>query len=309
MDMTDQLSLFPDRDVLADSGRTAGVDTNALDEMFEASRRFRDGPEYLRLLAFIARFPKYSALNGFLLYIQNAGATYLATSGTWLRQFSRRPFYTAKPLVILAPMSPVLFLYDLEETEGEPFPQKLLQIPDCQPRLLREVLDRTIRNAAIHGIAVRSESALPEERSSVISLTYGTRKEFARLNIDSRMKYLLLMGEAETLEERYTLLVHGLGHIFCGHVGIDTLAWWQDRSGTDPAQADIEADSATFLVCRRRGSMTGGKQFLSILQGGEEELPALSLNGVFHATHYIEQMGKSEWKQPRKQSRYLRTER
>jgi len=87
-------------------------------------------------------------------------------------------------------------------------------------------------------------------------------------------------------------------------VGIDTLAWWQERKDIDGNQAMLEAGTVSYLSCCRLGLPVTAAKVLSGVEGTVGQLPPLGLNAVFHSTHYIEQMGKAKWQQPKKQSRY-----
>ncbi|MBW2201429.1 MAG: hypothetical protein JRF71_11465 [Deltaproteobacteria bacterium] len=302
--MPDQLSLFPTKDLAGDAGPTLGSELNAIDEMFFASRRYRSSVEYLDLIHFIARFPKYSAFNGVLLYIQNPNITYVATAGNWWRQFRRRPKYYAKPLVILAPMSPVRFVYDIYDTEGAPIPNEPMKFFETKDRLSREVFEKIIHNCTLHGITVREVSRPLQPDENAISLTYEIRKRYEDLNIESWAKYLIPINRMDSLETKYATLTLGLGHIFCGHLGIDDNAWWQDRRDADQTKATIEAESTAYLVCLRKGLLKPAEKFLSPYNQLDQEMPEFGLNGIFHATQYVEEMGKTRWKTPKRKSRY-----
>jgi hypothetical protein len=58
-----------------------------------------------------------------------------------------------------------------------------------------------------------------------------------------------------------------------------------------------------FIVCRRRGLAQVSHQRFSGCRGEDRELPPISLNAVFQAVSYIEDMGKALWRKPRKQGR------
>jgi len=300
--MSGQLSLFPPGNDNQTKEQRLKGEMNALDEVFSVHPRFRNARSFTRMMQYIAGFSRYSALNGFLLYLQNPNASRVATAGTWLKQHGRRLRPDAKPMVILAPMSPVLFLYDISDTEGEPVPEHRITALDGIDSITRELLDLTVKNALHHGIGVRvSRSA---EAAEAMRLTYDTRKRYEALDLDAGLKYLINVDGGVAVEQRYVSLTRQLGHILCGHLGIDTLAWWQDRSGIDHDRAVIEAGAVAYLVCRRCGIQLDSTYILTGRDTPSEGLPLISLNAIFHSTHYIEQMGKGEWKQPKKQSRY-----
>jgi hypothetical protein len=301
--MEHQLSLFPS----ADSSKSAGLflprDSNALDEMFAASHRFRSGSEYMDLLRFISRFPKYSPFNGLLLYVQNPDITYVGTAGTWKRRYQRNIKYNARPLLILAPMSPVRFVFDLADTEGEPvLIDQSLQKKDFR-QLSTDTLGHTIHNCALSGIIVREVELAPQTSSNLIPVTGDSFQKYEALEIEPHMNFLILLNESLDLECKYAGLVVELSKVFCGHFGISANAWWQDRKDISPKISDIEAESVAFLVCQRKSLDECTNGFLTPCRKPGENIPIVGLSAVFNATSYIEDMGRSRWKKPKKQGR------
>lgn len=303
--MTDQLSLFPLDDQPAEEKPVRLTEVSALDEMFSVCARFRDRRTYKEILEFISRFPQYSTFNGFLLYVQNPSATHVATTGAWERRYGRTIKSDARPLMILAPMAPVLFLFDIEDTAGQPLSPDQTKPVVVGGRLLQEAFDRTLENCSVHDIAVRETLSSDERAGRVVTLTYNNKKQYRDLIPGTETSYLCVLNKDDSLENRYATLVYGLGHIFCGHLGIDSQAWWQDRRGVDPYPADIEAESVAFLTLGRKGLANQRRRYLSELSEREDILPVFGLNAVFQAVQYIEDMGKSVWTVPKKRSRYI----
>jgi hypothetical protein len=303
--MSGQMSLFPPEDLHEEKEPVYETEVSALDEMFAATRKYRSSQELMGLLRFISRFPNYSAFNCFLLHTQDPSISHVATAGRWRRQFNRRLKPNARPLVILAPMSPVRFVFDLKDTEGEPISPAMLKPVDTTERVQKDIFEKTLHNCVVHGIAVREVVLKNGDSGGAIPLTYNVQKQYKNLNLDSRMKYLILLENEQTLEEKYSSLAYELGHIFCGHLGIDDKAWWQDRRGTDQALAEIEAGSVAFLVCTRKGLVTIGGKYLAEYARQDCEMPVFGMTAVLNSVHYVEEMGRSRWKIPRKKSRYL----
>lgn len=276
-------------------------EASALDEMFAASLRYRHSREYMELLNFINRFPKYSPFNCFLLHVQNPAVSYVATAGTWFTRFQRKPKRDARPLVILAPMSPVLFVYDMNDTEGKPLPENLLRPFETKGALNNTVFDRVIHNCSLHGIAVHEDGLAHSHAGSAMRLTETTRKHYKDLNLPVNMDYLIILNKSHCLEDKYSSLAHEIGHIFCGHLGISRDGWWQDGRNRELVQREIEAESVAYLVCRRIGLSVNSDKYLSGYNAKEDkEMPFFSLNAVLLATAYIEEMGKGMWKKPKK---------
>ncbi len=308
--MPDQLSLFPsgfaDRPEKPSDSTVDDrpVDLSPMDEVFEVGRSRRLPENYLELLDFMSRFPRYSPLNAFLLYTQKPSATLVATAATWDKVFNRRPTMGARPLIILAPMSPVVFVYDVAETEGDPVQGKILKTAELKGRWDNKVYEHTISNSALHGIETREIPSNDRLSASVMPLTGSVRETYRSLDISPMASYLILVDTTKNLENRYASLVHDLGRIFCGHLGIDTRAWWSDRRGFSTASETIEVESVTYLVCGRKGLKETVETGLTVCDSSNRELPRFSWNTILQVVGYIEEMGKSAWKYPKKKSRY-----
>ena len=308
--MSQQLNLFPrstfdSTEIDANDRRVdLTAELNAIDEMFVASSFYRNSHEFLKLLNFIARFPNYSAFNCFLLYTQNPSISYVATARTWARKFKRRIKINASPLLILAPMAPVRFLFDIQDTEGDPVSPELLKSSALKKRFSASVYDNTVQNSLIQGIIVQESSLEDPSAATTARMTPATRKRYKDLHLRKDASYLIILPKAARLEDKYKNLVLELGHIFCGHLGIDKNAWWSERHSLAPAQEEIEAQSVAFLICRRKGLISTAEKYLSDYFREMQEIPVLSLNALLQAVNYIEAMGKSRWDRPQKRSRY-----
>jgi len=307
--MTQQLSLFPNSplDMLnrVQEKRLADLEValNPVDEVFTASTRLRNSRNFMELLDFIARFPNYSAFNGLLLYIQDSSATYVATARTWAKKFRRRPGQNARPLVILAPMAPIRFVFDIRDTEGSPIPSDLLKSVEIGAQLSDRVYSNTRQNCSFQGITVCETSLGHDTKGTTARITPALRKQYKDLEIQKDTSYLVHLNRTHSLEERYSFLVHELGHIFCGHLGIDRYAWWPEREDLNISGEEIEAGCVAYLVSRRKGLLTCPEKYLFDYVGENQEIPAFSLNAVLQAVSYVEEMGKHRWKEPRKRRR------
>ncbi len=307
--MTEQLSLFPESPLTGpDSLRVrmlVDLDTilNPVDEVFAVCTRFRKQSDFIELLRFIARFGGYSAFNGFLLYLQNSSATHVATARSWKQKFGRRPKDGARPIIILAPMAPILFVFDILDTEGPPLPSGWRPSTANRVQLTDNVYTRMRYNCAVHGIVVLESAADQNSVGNTSRITPALRKRFQDSNLPKDTSYLILVDETLPLENKYASLVHELGHIFCGHLGVDRHAWWPEREDLDVIGEGIEADATAFLVCERLGLKTSSVDYLTHLMQADQNLPLFSLSAVLQSVGYIEDMGKSRWKSPRKRRR------
>ncbi len=307
--MTKQLGLFPDSPLnpansLLDD-KIAALETvrNPVDEIFAAGARFRNSRNLIELLGFIARFPNYSPFNGLLLYIQNPSATFVATARHWLHKFRRQPKYDARPMLILAPGGPILFVFDIQDTEGAPVPATLLKSWAAGNQMPAKVYSNTQYNCASHGIAVCETTAQKAATDTASRITPALRKQFKNLDLQKDTSYLILIDQSQSLEDKYASLVHELGHIFCGHLGIDRHAWWPERENANLTGEEIEADATAYLVCRRSGLEARSAKYLARYIEKDQQLPVFSLNAVLQAAAHAAEMGKFRWKEPRKRRR------
>jgi hypothetical protein len=307
--MTKQLSLFPAGpenpagSLLDDKIAALATALNPVDEIFASTARYQNIRILTELLTFIARFPNYSPFNGLLLYIQNPEATYVATARNWLQKFRRQPKFDARPLFILAPKGPILFVFDIHDTEGEPAAPALQQPPAAGQRTPAKIYANTLHNCALHGIAVYETSAEKAAAGPASRITPALRKEFNDFSLEKDTSYLVLINKSQSLEDKYSSLVHELGHIFCGHLGIDRHAWWPERENSNLNGEDLEADAVAYLVCRRLGWQAQPAKLLTRLLEKNHPLPVFSLNALLQAATYAEELGSFRWKAPRKRHR------
>ena len=308
--MTRQLNLFPERSIAPDDSHDKDrlldpdIELNAVDEIFISGSRFRHSQSYIELLQFISRFPNYSPFNCFLLYTQNPSLSCVATAKTWSRKFGRRPKFDARPLVILAPMGPIRFVFDVDDTEGQPIPQGILKPVKPKPTHLGKIFENTVFNCAIQGVAVFETPLDQGNGDTATRVTPALRKKYKELNLKKNTNYLIILNKQHSMEDKYSSLGYELGHILCGHLGIDSNAWWSERRGLDLSSEAIEAESVALLICQRIGLSMKADDYLVDYISSNQDLPVFSLNAVLQAVHYIEDMGKSRWSKPKKRSRY-----
>jgi hypothetical protein len=306
--MTEQLSLFQTHDGRAIEGLIAAEpvpgepDAGPVDELFRRDRRWRTRSRFLELLEFIEQLPAYSPLNAFLIHLQDPAATRVATARMWARKYQRRLAPGARPIVILAPMSPVLFVFDVRDTEGPPLNPITLPVTGPGGRPAR-LLDTVRHNCGVQRMAVRETTGLDPSAEHAFRLTPALRRKHAELGLEPNTRYLVLLDAGLSVEAKYASLSLELGRIFCGHLGIDREAWWPDRKDLDCECIEIEAAAVARLVCRRKGLAIMSAGFLEECLENDRELPPFSLNAIFQASNHIEIMSRSPWKKPRERGR------
>ncbi|CAG1064745.1 hypothetical protein BAC1_00310 [uncultured bacterium] len=279
------------------------VARRALDELFSLTRQYKFSKDFQELINFVARFRFYAPFNAMLVHIQLPGAKFVAPPQKWLHVYDRRIKTGARPLVILQPMGPVMFVFDVSDTE--PIHEKALPLPsgvDCPFEVrggrIGAELNLTTENAKRDGVKVLEceggsqrageiKRAQPGKYLDVL-VKQRPKVEYAQV----KLQYELLLNSSHSAEAKYATMVHELAHLYCGHVGTPNNKWWPDRRGLVHGIEEFEAESVCYLVCTRLGIDNPSDEYLSGYIKTNEEVPPISLECVVKAAGLIEQMGR-----------------
>ena len=254
---------------------------SSLDELFARSRQFRRSKKFSAAVDFIARFREYSPFNNMLVFLQNPMATYFATASHWQKAFQRTIKDEARGMIILAPRTPVLLVYDVADTDGPPLPEKLEVFTRTSGRFNPMILERTIKNCERDGIRV--------ERKPMGQLRGG----FSTARVQDQNWKMRVAVRAELDEgAAYAVLCHELAHVYLGHLGADKEGGWPWRLNLPLNVAEIEAESAACIVCRRAGLRTHSAEYLSSYMEDSSDLESISIDLVSRAAGRLEEMGR-----------------
>ncbi len=254
---------------------------SSLDDLFVRSRRFRQSAKFAEAVEFVAKFRAYSPFNNMLVYLQNPAATYFATARHWHKTFGRTVKDEARGMIILAPRTPVLLVYDVEDTEGPPLPEKLESFTKTSGRFDAAILERTLKNCEREKIQI--------ERKPMGKLNGG----FATSRVDhSKWKIRIALRETLDAPSAYAALCHELAHVFLGHVSADKDGSWPFRMNLSEAVTEIEAESVAYIVCRRSGLRTRAAEYLSSFVDDDDNVEAISLDLISRTAGRIEEMGR-----------------
>lgn len=274
-----------------------------LDGLFMATDQYRKSSKFLELMRFVGRFRFYSPFNALLVHIQMPEATFVAPAGRWWSLYRRRIKPDARPLVILQPMGPVMFVFDVSQTEpthqSPPLPPEVEHPFEVEAGELRGgELERTMQNAARDGIRVSehkagagSAGAIGAVRSDRL-LLYQVRESPSIVYVQVPLRYEVLLNADHSPEAKYATLAHELAHLYCGHLGTLDESWWPDRIGASSELAEFEAEAVSYLLCARLGIKNPSAQYLALFVESNGEIPTISMDCVIKACGLIEQMGK-----------------
>ncbi|MGD0234555.1 MAG: hypothetical protein ABSC55_08440 [Syntrophorhabdales bacterium] len=267
--------------VFDEGGRPNKEEQSSLDELFHRSKEARLSTKFAEAVAFAAKFRDYSPFNNMLVYLQNPTTTFFATEKHWSKVFGREVKEDARGMVILAPMTPVLLVYDIEETEGAPLPEKFQGFTRTEGRFDQELLDMTLRNCERDLILV--------QRKEMGQLHGG----FATTRLrNQRYKMRIVVREQLDVGSAYAVLCHELAHIYLGHLGSDKDNWWPYRINLPHRTVEVEAEAASYIVCRRLGLTTHSADYLSVYIRDKKDVEKVSIDLVTRVASRIEEMGK-----------------
>lgn len=278
-------------------------DKRALDELFLLARRYRTSREYVDLMKFIADFPAYSPFNAMLIHAQMPGAAFVAPASRWWKEYGRLVKPGERPIHTLQPKGPVMFVFDVSQTEqveprGTRLPTAVVAPFEVDGRLVGSTLRWTIDNAKRDGVLVA-----PHHAGSMLAGSIGVARPGRMLSVLARkrptveyvnvpLRYQLLISDRLTPEARYATLVLELAHLYCGHLGTPGRDWWPDREGLSIQAREFEAESVSYLVCRRLGLRSGSEEYLAHYLDAGNEPPLISLECVLRTSGLIEEMGQ-----------------
>jgi hypothetical protein len=284
----------------------------SLDELFTLARRYRSCQAYSELLKFIVQFRFYSPFNAMLIHTQKPGAAYVAPPQRWLSEYQRRIKAEAQPLVILQPMGPVMFVFDVSDTEPEkdapPLPSDIEHpFEVCQGQIGAE-FEITIENARRDGVSVVERKEGSQRAGSVEHVKSGqplnflVRQRPRREYVQVPHRYTLILNSNHSVKTRYATLVHELAHLYCGHLGTPNEKWWRDRGTLPHGIQEFEAESICYLVCHRLGIENPSEKYLAgyLEENARSDVPEISFECVMKSAGLIEQMGRERLK-PRKE--------
>ena len=205
--------------------------------------------------------------------------------------------------MILQPMGPVLFVFDVTDTEKLPGALPLPPwVDDPFGVLAGEVgreFEQTIQNGKRDGVDVSERAGGSQRAGSIqvagpggyLEVTIAARPQPIVQQVPRR--YELILNSKLSREARYATLVHELGHLYCGHRGTPDLKWWPNRSKLSLEIREFEAESVCYLLCTRLGIENPSAEYLAGYVRSYETTPPISLDAVTKASWLIERADRA----------------
>ena len=282
----------------------------ALDELFSVASQFKKSKDYYELLKFIAKFRTYSPFNAMLVRIQKPGAEFFIPASRWFKDYRRSIKPGAQPLVILQPMGPVMFVFDVSDTEplenALPIPKSVENPFEVTSGKVDNSFKNLKENVERDGIRIVATKSGSQSAGSIRSAAKGIKDTLVfSSGLDEQKRpiyeyipvgYDLVINENLSDEAKFATIIHELAHLYCGHLGTTNPKWWPDRRGLNHNLREFEAESVTYLVCSRAGIDNPSAEYLSNYIKANEDSPQISLECVMKCTGAIENMCRAKMK-------------
>jgi hypothetical protein len=141
--------------------------------------------------------------------------------------------YGARPLVILQPMGPVMFVFEVSETEptedAQPLPPEVEKPFEVRKGHVGGGLELVMENAKRDGVRIMKSQEGSQSAGSICHVAKdvkGSQKFQTGVDqygnpifVDMPIRYDLLINGNLSREAQYATIVHELAHLYCGHIG------------------------------------------------------------------------------------------
>jgi hypothetical protein len=255
---------------------------SGIDSLIRQSKIYRRSAAFQEMISFMARFREYAPYNNMLVRLQNPNCSFYATEKDWRERFGRKLKEDARPMIILAPMHPVLMVYDLDQTEGPNLPEELIRFAKFEGKWDPVFLEQTIGNAG-------RRDRIRVDFKQLSSTWAGFATVFAR-NPEYKMR--IVIHEELDSPSRYGVLCHELAHIYLGHLGSDRDYWWPSRINLDRNSRELEAEAVAYVVTSRLGLQGASASYVSRHLVGEYIPDSVSLDLIAKVAGRIEEMAR-----------------
>ena len=267
------------------------IDKFTIDDLLHRSWTYKNSEAFVKFFKFIASFHHYSRYNTMLVYLQNEAVTFFGGKSFWQKRFNRRVKDGARPYIILAPMGPVMLVYDVMDTEGKESPEEFLNNGlgrnpfDVKGKLPKEMFDRALEIAKSYAIEISFKDTSFLNGGHITTIIAGDPK--------------IVISKNGTIEVQFTTLVHELAHLFLGHTGHTKLKKANDKKEIKILQrklsrtaAELEAETVSFLVSKKMGLATNAAEYIAGYIKSENDLIEFSYESVIKTADRIDQLFK-----------------
>lgn len=260
-----------------------------IDQLIKMSLAYRKSNDFKDIITFMGKFRDYAPYNNMLIRIQNPNCGFYATASDWEKRFERKIKEDGCPMLILAPMHPIMLVYDVDQTEGKDLPKSYTEFSkfhgEWDDKWIRKLTENTTR----HRIRIDYKTL---SSSNTGFATYASR--------NSAWKMRIAIHDKLDDPSRFGVLCHELAHILLGHLGGDKDLWWPSRMNLDHHSMEIEAEATAYVVTQQLSLQGASPAYVSSHLKEGESLPAgVSLDNIAKVAGKIGQMSKGLIPEPK----------
>ncbi len=272
--------------------------TNKIENLFDATNRYRKSAEFKELLEFCRRFHYLSAYNAMLIQIQRPGARYVNTAKWWFKNHNLRIKPTANPMIILVPFGPVAYVFDVSDLEGDnlnKLPKSITNPFKTNGGISEKKLSIIISNLKYFGIKFTYADYGNQLGARIQFLKRTTNSDHVISYKKNNFKitlpeyYLISINKNLDNESVFATIIHELAHFFCEHLTPPNDKWWHVRS-LQLNVKEFEAETVAWIICERHGIINPSEKYLSGYLNDNERIPEIDLECVLKAVNKIESM-------------------
>ena len=242
-------------------------DISSITRLFKDVKRYRNSSEFKKKLDFYASFPYLGVYNAALVEQQRPGARLVLTVKKWAELYNRKIKTNARPVIILMPFYPVEFLFDVSDTKPKDNRRK---------REENIIIEEIIKQ---HRASCKQEIWYYLDNLMDNLPKFGIRYEKAVYG--SEIKAEIRVDTSEELQIKIRK-----DH-FVKHHNYFTIL--DNRFYTKEVK-EFEAETVSYLVCKRLGINTRSEEYLSYYMKENENIPDIDINCIFEAVDIIEKM-------------------
>lgn len=276
----------------ANGTKKDGDDEHQLQRLFREIDLYRTSEAYKKFLAFARKLPRIAVYNVMLAHIQLPGAVYVATRAQW-RDLGREVKMGARPLMVLKTFGPVDFVYDVSETTGAELPPEIEAPFRAKGYMPPKHYDLCVKNLKWDGVDVM-DTTFGSQQGGLIRMvepreethSFRTKKGIVTF------QYIIELDGRMSDADKFSVIAHELGHLYCGHLGRNETGWWPDRRGLTRETEEFEAESTAWLVCERYGIKNPSERYMADYLEDNETIPPIDMGLVFRAVGQIEALPK-----------------
>jgi len=269
--------------------------------LIDQATNYGSSEAFAKLLKSIARFHQYKPVNALLAQLQLPGATFVLPPQRWEQQYHRVVTSGERPIVMLQPFGPVMFVYDVSQTEALPNAPQLSSLivdPYAMPPIkdAESAVHWLVQNAKVDGVRVTFVAAGSQSAGCIRAADNGLHQD-AMIKRggavrSTPIRYEIETNRSQTPTQHLATLAHELGHLYSGHVGTHDLKLWSSRTRLDEAQTEIEAEAVAFLVCQRRDPTAKLPPHLHQYVSSGAELPPYDFNKILTSAGRVLEMSE-----------------